>query len=120
MVFSGLESELPIPGAGFTCKDPTNHSEDGRSCMLQPKTEQPSQRLTGLLTEGKCPGHGVTVLLCVGSAVWGQFSTLAVGHTRILRAAEGRGQGLHILSSSQPGLSWPHTQPCTVALPGRS
>ena len=77
MVFRGLESELPIPGAGFTCKDPTNHSEDGRSCMLQPKTEQPSQRLTGLLTEGKCPGHGVTVLLCIGSAVWGQFSTLA-------------------------------------------
>lgn len=120
MVFSGLESELPIPGAGFTRKDPTNHSEDGRSCVLQPKTEQPSQRLTGLLTEGKCAGHRVTVLLCVGSAVWGQFSTLAVGHMHVLRAAEGWGQGLYILSSSQPGLSWPYTEPCAVALRGRS
>lgn len=80
-----------------------------------------SQRLTGLLTEG----HGlsrpwVTVLLRVGSAVRERCGASAVGHVRVLRAAEGPGQGLHILCSSQPGPSWPHTEPCAVALPGRS
>ena len=82
MVFSGLESELPIPGAGFTCKDPTNHSEDGRSCMLQPKTERPSQRLTGLLTEG----HGV-------SRPWADYLTMH--WLRCLGAVRHLGCGSH-------------------------